>query len=345
MSTNIDQDIYCKPNKLNSSLFPAGTAQYFNRNYNILPFLCDLLQNASMDDSVSPVLVPPTEFDITPYTDYSGLTSVGDPRVSLGETISATFVNFLPRMITQTEVMQSGGTQIIDNYICDADGVTIKESETVPILLSLDLTGQKPYQYGAINVPPISATLEQLMTPIHPTEVIDFVKSYVNGAKIEHIGYFVDFCFTYFLNKPNWSAEIVEYQIPKTCMVILSHRDNTGKVTMKVYLKYYSDVSKELACKLGVNQVTYYAGATPISNNAELRAETSPIPDYKQVYFNKYTQDDFYNNILSSFSSTPADDYTNVFSNSATSAPFLSSIAITKASMNMPMVSTFNIIC
>jgi hypothetical protein len=128
-------------------------------------------------------------------------------------------------------------------------------------------------------------------------------------------------------------------------MVILSHKDSTDKVDMKVYLKYYSDVAKELACKIDVNEVTYYAGPTPISNNAELRAETSPIPDYKQVYFNKYTQDDFYNKVLSSFTATSADDYTNVFSNTATSVPFLSSIAATKASMNMPTVSTFNIIC
>jgi hypothetical protein len=345
MSIEIDKDFYCEPNKLNSSLFPVGSAKLLDRNFNILPFLCDLLQNASMDDSVSPVLVPPEEFDITPFTNYAGLTSVGDPRVSLGETISATFVNFLPRMITQTEVMQSGGTQIIDNYICDADGITIKESETVPILLSLDLTGQKPYQYGAIYVPPVSAVLEDLMKPIHPTEIITYVKSYVNDSKIQHIGYFVDFCYTYFLNKPNWSVNVSEYQVPKNCMVTLSHKDDTGKIDKKVYLKYYSDVSKELACKLGTNQVTYYAGATPISNNAELRAETTPVPNYKELYFNKYSQEDFYNKVLSDFKSTPADDYTTIFSTSATSAPFLSALKDASITSNMPVVSTFNIIC
>ena len=154
----------------NLSSYPIGSAQHLDPNYNILPFLCDLLTMATDPNATGLFTNPVTPFDITPFTNFSALTAVGDPRVSLGEAMTQTYINFLPRMITQTEVRQAGGSQVIDNYICTADGTPIKQSQTSHALLSLDLTGQKAYQYGAITVPPVSATFEELMKPIDPKE-------------------------------------------------------------------------------------------------------------------------------------------------------------------------------
>lgn len=290
--TDINQDIYCNTNQLNPSFFPVGSAAFQNRNFDMLPFLCDLLKNAG-NESINPVLVPPKEFDITPYTDFSPLTAIGDPRVSLGHTLSATFVNFLPRIITQTEVMQNGGTQVIDNYICNGDGTPIKQSATVPILLSLDLTGQKPYKWGAVTVPPISATFEQLMQKITGPEVIDFTLNYIKQGKMDDANAFVDFINKYFISNGWQVSSLIGDKAPVCLIVKLT--DNIGDV---VYLKYYNDTSSQVSDLLNVsinsnNPDTY-------SNNAIIIAAGKLIPNYSQLMQNPDEAQNYYNSIISS---------------------------------------------
>jgi hypothetical protein len=281
---------------LNSNLFPVGTAQHLDPNFNMLPFLCDLLKLAN-DPNATGILTPPIEpYDITPFTDYSPLTAVGDPRVSLGETMTQTFIHFLPRMITQTEVRQAGGTQVIDNYICTADGVPIKQSETVNAVLSLDLTGQKAYQYGAITVPPISATFEELMKPIHPDEVINFVESYVNGGRNASASDFVSFINTYF---PNNIKEVDLYETPPTLIVTVNDVV-FGNKRGKLYIRYYDDVALKVGCLLGLSTINQYT----TSNLTDFKlsfALASSIPDYKLFLTDKKAADVHYNYLMNNF--------------------------------------------
>lgn len=289
---------------LDSNLFPVGTAQHLDPNFNMLPFLCDLLKLAN-DPNATGILTPPIEpYDITPFTDYSPLTAVGDPRVSLGETMTQTFIHFLPRMITQTEVRQAGGTQVIDNYICTADGVPIKQSETVNAVLSLDLTGQKAYQYGAITVPPISATFEELMKPIQPDEVINFVKSYVTGGRNASASDFVSYIKKYF---PTYSTQVDAYKTPLSLIVTLTNNTDT------IYLKYYVDVAIKVGCLLN-GSINQHSNLSNVPNQAMAFAMASNIPNYTSFLTDKKAADDYYLYIINNFTNR-GPNYSNLFLN------------------------------
>lgn len=302
MSNNINKDPYCNSPLLNPSLFPVGSATFLDPNYNILPYLCQLLQVAN-DETVNPVLVEPPEFDITPFTDFSGLDSVGDPRVSLGLTISATLIYFLPRMITQTELLQSGGSQIIDNYICDQDGKPIKESKILPALLSLDLSGNKPFKYGALEIPPITVALEDLLKPITPEEVTGFVSNYVQNSRANNSKYFIRFLNTWFLADSRWKASLHAYLEGSFFFVKLEFYDNpnSSNYQKSLYIKYFEDQKHELGCALNLNEIIYHKGDL-FGNTALSKAMSAPIFDYKTVMSLPLSEQQiFYNNLINNF--------------------------------------------
>lgn len=308
-------------NGLNPSLFPVGTAQHLDINYNILPFLCDLLK-ATTDNSVSPLLTEgPTPFDLTPFTDFTPLTAVGDPRVSLGETMTQTYIHFLPRVITQTEVRQAGGTQVIDNYICTDDGSPIKLSETIPVLLSLDLTGKKPYRYGSIMVPPISATFTELMRLIDAQEVKDFVNSYITGAKNRHAQDFVNFINQYFSDWKVLSLEV--YESTKHLIVTLKKDQKTA------YIKYYSDVAQVIGCLLKLKDIKYYYTYQTPPNIVVTMANASLIRDFKLLMQNPNEAEKYKNLIINNYStnSNQSLDYNTLSQNPTIASSFYNSYA------------------
>lgn len=329
----IDEDVFCKKTPFDPTLFPVGSARFLDRDFNILPFLCDLLKYAN-DETVSPVLVEPPEFDITPYTDFTGLTSVGDPRVSLGETLEATFVHFLPRMITQTEVSQAGGTQVIDNVICNADGVAIIDSQTIPILLSLDLTGNKPYQYGALKVPPVSASFEELMRRIEPDEIRDYVTNYVSDAKKEHVTYFVQFINNYFLVN-GWTPTLIAYEKPPIFLVKL----NKGE--KQVYIKYFTDVKNEVGCGLGLSTITTHFGTTNLENRAMAMALGNDIPNYKKLLEDPDSGEQWYNYLTNVNMSTVTENWANLITNPTSAAAYIARMD----ALYVPVTSAIEVNC
>jgi hypothetical protein len=317
---NIDPNLIdptCVDGGLNPTLFPVGTAQHFNINYNIVPFLCDLLK-ATTDPNATGILVPPpSAFDISPFTDFTSLTGIGDPRVSLGETLIQSFIKFMPKIIVQSEVRQNGGTQVIDNYICTADGTPIKESNTVPILLSIDLTGKKPYQYGAITIPPINSTFEELMQPLLPEHVDTFVNEYIANKKSLHVNDFVNFIYQYF---KDWSRSIYTYNSSTKLLIVLE------KNTTKVYLKYYPDVVKELANLLSINQINQIIGSGNSPSNLAIQsALTSVVPNYMEIMSNSSASEQYYQTVMAQYSTTPEKEYTNILANSAMAIAHFSS--------------------
>jgi hypothetical protein len=308
--SNIDPnfliDPTCAPAGLNPSLFPVGSAQHLDPSYNLLPFLCNLL-NVTVGQDVNPILASPTSaFDITPYTDFSMLNGVGDPRVSLGEVMTKTYVEFLPRVITQSEVRQNGGTQVIDNYICTADGTPIKLSETIPVLLSLDLTGKKPYQYGAITVPPISATYEELMKPIEPQEVKTFVNNYIDNAKNMSASAFTTFIKRYF---PSWNIAVDLYNTPKALITTLTLNEDV------VYVNYYPDVATSVGCLFGLTTINQHVGTSTFNNHHMSTSMSAQIPDYSKLLEDKVAGDKHYQYIIDNFKTTVGSGYNNLFTN------------------------------
>jgi hypothetical protein len=331
--TYIDNDIFCTKTPFDPTLFPAGSAKFLDRNYNILPFLCDLLKYAN-DETVSPVLQEPTDLDITPFTDFTGLSAVGDPRVPLGEVMEATFIYFLPRMITQTEVLQAGGTQVIDNVICNSDGVPIKQSQTIPILLSLDLSGKKPYQYGALTVPPVSATFEDLMMRIEPDEIKKYVNDYIYNAKKEHITFFVQFINDYFLTK-GWVPTLLGYNTPPLFLIKLTKDDKI------VYIKYHTDVQNETGCALGINSILTHFGTTNIDNRAMIIALGSEIQDYKKLMQDPDKAQKWYDYLTTTTIATLADNWSNLFTNTSAATAYMARMD----QLYVPVTSAVDITC
>ena len=267
---------YCKSPLLDPTLFPVGSANFLNSNYNVLPFLCNLLQVAN-DETISPVLVEQPDFDISPFTDFSGLLGVGDSRISLGKMMSATFIHFLPKIIAQTEVLQAGGTQVIDNYICDADGNTIKQSQTIPILLSLDLTGQSSYKFGALEIPPITDSVEELLKRFTPEDVKSFVNSYFTESTKEHAIYFVNFINTYF-TPAGWTVSL-KHQ----AMVDIFYVELSLGSSKKTFLKYHNDVKETVAKLFEIDTITSYPFTSNTSSMAHAKAMSGKIEDYKTI--------------------------------------------------------------
>lgn len=323
-------DPICNTGLLNPALFPVGTAQHLDPNFNILPFLCDLLK-ATTDNNASPLLTnPPSAFDITPFTDFSMLNNVGDPRVSLGEVMTQTYIYFLPRVITQVEVRQNGGSRVIDNYICTSDGTPIKKSTTGPILLSLDLTGQKPFKYGAIDVPPVSATYEQLMQPIDTEEVKDFVKKYIVDSKNESAQDFSLYIENYF---NGWTPSVDVYDKMGFLIVTLNNGISSA------YVKYYSDVANSVGCFLGQTQMTHYIANQAPLNMALAAAMASRIPDYSKLLYDDISSKSWKDQILTSYVSTPAHEYTQILANSAMAISYFNQIA-SMTGQSVPLTTT-----
>jgi hypothetical protein len=300
---------YCKSPLLDPSLFPSGSANFLNPNYNVLPFLCNLLQVAN-DETISPVLVEQPEFDISPFNDFSSLLSVGDPRISLGEMLSATHIHFLPKIIAQNEILQAGGTQIIDSYICDKDGNQIKKSEKIPILLSLDLTGKTPYKYGSITIPPIQSSLEDLLKRFDSEDIKDFVKNYFNEKIENHAEYFVNFINTHYI-PAGWSVFLNFNSASQIFYIEMRNGKN------KIYLKYYPDVKEKVAKMFGIKNITVYPSYGKINSQQHAAALGAAIPNYKEIMEDDVKKINFINTIKNTYTEDSSQSF-NTFTTNPT---------------------------
>lgn len=343
--TNQDpKEFYCKSPLLDPSLFPSGSANFLNPNFNILPYLCQLLKVAN-DETIDPVLSKPPEFDITPFTDFSGLLGVGDPRVPLGLALSATFIRFLPRIITQTEVFQAGGSQIIDNYICDPDGNPIKESKVLNALFSLNLSGNTPYRYGALDIPPITESLEDLLKPLHPDEIKSFVANYIKGSRGTHSSYLVQFLNTWFLFDSRWKASLHSMLYGGMFFIKLEFYDNPNSTQYQksLYLKYYEDEKNEVGCALNISNISYHNGQGSFFGNTGLsKAMAAPIFNYKEIVSKPLNEQQlFYNSLLENYLTLRSQEFsmTDLFNPNITSQNFQATFATLTSQFINPMLT------
>jgi hypothetical protein len=126
-------DEFCKQKLLNSSLFMNNTAKFIDPNFDLKAFLCDVLKFSDIPD-INPILEDNPNKIYDYKLDFNALSSIGDPRVSFGLTLSAGFLNFMPRNIVYSESLKFGGSQVINNIVCDADGNPVKVSVPTGIL-------------------------------------------------------------------------------------------------------------------------------------------------------------------------------------------------------------------
>ena len=161
---------------VNTSLFPATTATGGHRDW-----LNEIIKTANLED-FDPILKPHktadgyVNDDGTPYQEFDymammpsfeTLSGIGDLRYSLGHMVSAVMQVYLPRVNVYTEVSQAGGCQIINEYICDADGNPIqKTSSSCPSNMSMEI--------------------------IQPQEIVDFVLTRYASKKQEDVDAFIE---------------------------------------------------------------------------------------------------------------------------------------------------------
>jgi len=275
-------EIICNNNKLNPSLFPTGET-LADPNYNIFPFLCQLLQVAT-DETVDPVLALPTDYDISPHlTQFLTLSSFGDPRYPDSELVKAGLVKFLPKIITQVEVKQVGGTQIIDNYICNSDGVPIKESITVPYTTTIGTGGVNVYGFYI----PAGLDPNELLKPFVADDVVNFVKDFISTKINEAADYYINFLIKKFPSS-EWDVSLNAFKNPPFFYLILTNK----KTKNKIYSKYHPDSQDYVA------QTLVDRGYLPKNTSIAVKAQPvfddntiasiymDPVADYKQIMEN-----------------------------------------------------------
>lgn len=303
-----DQDPICNPPVFDTSLIPSASS-FSDPTFNILPFLCQLLKVAD-NDNIDPVLIPPAEYDMSKHVNFSALTGVGDRRYSDGAILSAAFIKFLPRIITQMEVGRSGGSQIINNYVCDSDGNPIKQSLTTPILTTAS-QGGNILGYDIPKQDP-----NQLLTPLSMDEVFTFVQDYMNQQSHQHADAFIQYLKTHYNPSQGWSYSLHSFKNPPFFYVALDHKKN--KVTdYSVYLKYYDNVQDYVAKQLSNigfissdASIDVRIGAT-FDNNAICRAFLTPIPNYATLIHDEIASANNNTNAQSFYSATSGQQFTN----------------------------------
>jgi len=177
-------------------------------NANFKAWVDEILPHAG-NENIDPILNPqdlPDQFITMP--DMWALSAVGDPRFSLGHMLSAAFKEFYPRIQLYQEIKLAGGCQVVDNYICNSDGVPIKEISTIcPAGTSYDI--------------------------IEPQEIIQFVQNTYNIQVEYDTNAFVTYIKQNFLDK-GYDLEMLQY--PNIQFILLIKVTN-GTTDTK-YFKY-----------------------------------------------------------------------------------------------------------
>lgn len=321
---NVLADCVNFKDKLNPSNFPMGSAYMIRKElYNPIPYLCDLLK-VSTDPNITanplivdPATTPYSATDVTAFTSVVTLTSVGDPRVSYGEVMSAVYVEFIPRILTRTEVLQAGGVQVINNIVCNSDGFPIEQGVNSFAKTSIDLTGKEPLDFGMLHIPATQLTFDQLMTPIQPVEVQNFITTYVNTKRATDAQYFASFIITYFpstiwgyriLNFPNLNYLIVELTKDTE-----TKDSSNNKVLQYVWIKYFDDSINTVACNLGLATIDVY-NTYPLPASIQMSyAMSSDIQNFTLLMSNPAYAEQYYNYLIQYYSSTSQESFTNMF--------------------------------
>lgn len=232
---------------IDTSVFPPINAP---ADYPWIDWLNQLYPYAG-NESVNPLLKDneqgKTINQLTTIPDFSILSAVGDKRFSLGHMISAVFSVYLPKIELYREVSQAGGCKIIDNYICNSDGIKIKQVTT--------------------NCP---ANVSNPLQIIQPQEIIEFVKTTYQNSVNNDINAFVNYLTVNFLNKGYTADVFVVNGFPFFYIEVKNNIDTQ-------YFKYYYNELNQLCIALNTTPQPIDPTKVPLDATIALR---SPIPIY-----------------------------------------------------------------
>lgn len=235
--------------------------------FDLKPYLCQLMKN-STNPNVDPLIRQEKQgdFDYENHLNgyYQQLSAMkGDGRVDFGQVWTAVGAEFLPRAYTQIEIAQAGGCQVIDRYICNADGVKIKEAS------STCFEGDK------------------FLKPITAQEIGDFVNTFIFVKRQEHAQGFVDYLNREYKSK-GWN--LTSYYYSQTYFYYIEASRTAvppASGIEKKYFKYYHDQRNFVANALNIpliqnDTLIFQLDPSPSSVYAFVEALSIPaIPDYR----------------------------------------------------------------
>ena len=241
-------DPICTPPGSNAPRLSAIYADVLKPTFDLetfKPFLCEVMKMAGVDD-IDPILYSVGELDYSQYTtNFDALTSIGDPRISLGSVLKAGFDYFFPLALAQVEVIRSGGCKIVDGYICDSQGNRKKSTIT-----------QCPANFS--------------MEPITAEDVKNYTLNLIQSAFLDHAQRFVN--YINYMQTLGWTPSLFVYDRFPMFYVKLSNGAGA------IYLKYYQDTKEIVSGKLGlpITLRTDLLFDSPEHSDAMV----SPIPNY-----------------------------------------------------------------
>jgi hypothetical protein len=211
------------------SAIPALSGWNPLERFDYVPYLCQLLKTANLN-YVDPVIKIEKEggFDYEHFLDsyYAQLTALGEPRVNFGELWKQAGIDLLPRALTQIEIAQSGGCQVIDNYICDADGNRIKQA---------------------------SATCkegDEYLKPITAQEIVEYATNFIQNKYNKHADDFAEYVKRNFIDK-GWEVNLLFYD-KMYIFYVEATKNRRQENEEREYLKYYQNSRKHVSDKLGI---------------------------------------------------------------------------------------------
>lgn len=283
--SNIQFDPTCYPSNtaiLDPTFFPVGSAA-LSPNFNILPFLCQLMQVAT-NENIDPVLVPPQEYDQSHHVNFKGLLGVGDPRWTTGKILSAGFIRFMPRIITQIEVNQAGGSQIINDYICDSEGNPIRQTLTVPVMTTVGTGGVNILGYDI----PSGLNYEDLLKTVTQEEINFWVEEFIKEESETEADAFIVWLQYYYSTNDGWEYSLHSFKNPPFFYVKMMKRNANGSIDRTVYLKYWDNVQDYVGEQLYrldyVSTAKVQVASVPsFENDSVARAFSLPIPTYSKL--------------------------------------------------------------
>lgn len=220
------------------SIFPSITSDSpLDRS----KYICYIAGLAGIDN-VNPVISGDIDFGYDQLVpDFASLTGIGDPRLSFGEMLSSVYAEFQPRTELYLELQREGGCQVIENYICDADGNPIRElTNSCAQFLNIDPTLIETEE--TINLPSIT------ISPIQSTEVIEYVASLYSDAIQNHANKFITYIRKTYIEQ-NWNVSL--YVIEDLPFFYVKAIQPTQSSTV-TYLKYYYDQKDYVSLVLNI---------------------------------------------------------------------------------------------
>jgi len=201
-----------------SSSFPSVTGDI--ATFDSKKFIADLSYAAGKDNwngfvKNDPLYIPDLN---VPTSTFAG---TGDPRYPMDVAMQDTYNAFFPRIQAYTDILNAGGCQIINNYVCDSDGVPILETTS-----SCSLSGN-------------ADTLK-----FQPQDVVDFVNTSMTNKRKSESDSFIDYLKTTYISK-GYVISLLDYAYIYMFVVKASLPGNPN-----VYIKYFYDQKDYIALQL-----------------------------------------------------------------------------------------------